>query len=63
VLAGLGDDMAEPSRIKSGTTITLDKMCQFGYTLQHTAGVEGLRRRPYQPRTMRPAAPTGPPHR
>jgi hypothetical protein len=51
------------SRIKSGATITLDKTCQFGYTLQHTAGVEGLRRRPYQPRTTRPAAPTGPPHR
>jgi len=38
-----GRDMAEPSRIKSGTTIALDKTCQFGYTLQHTAGVEAAK--------------------
>jgi len=31
------------SRIKSGTTIALDKTCQFGYTLQHTAGVEAAK--------------------
>jgi len=31
------------SRIKYGTTITLDKTCQFGYTLQHTAGVEAAK--------------------